>query len=247
MKRSMAILIVDDSAVALAHLRMMLVQAGFSDVRAVGSPAAALATLELDEGPSFDLVMLDVVMPGMDGVEICRRIKANERLRDTPVIMVTAQTELQQLAAAFAAGATDYLTKPAAEVELLARVRSALRLKAETDARKAREKELLRLTRQLEAANAELARISASDALTGIANRRSFEEALAQQWEWRRWVSESELVSPRPPAAVRRRAPIGPAFAALRVSAWWQRGPGGRRRAARRWRRGCTPAAGRAR
>jgi len=91
------------------------------------------------------------MMPGLDGVEACRRIKAVERFRDTPIIMVTAMSEAGFLEAAFAAGAVDYLTKPVNRVELLARVRSALRLKREMDRRKAREQELEQALRESKA------------------------------------------------------------------------------------------------
>jgi serine phosphatase RsbU (regulator of sigma subunit) len=150
---------------------MQLGAAGFTQVTSASSPAEALHLLGIgDESnaaaagfdlANLDLIMLDVVMPGMDGVEVCRRIKASERLRDVPVIMVTAQTETEHLAAAFASGAMDYITKPANEVELLARVRSALRLKHETDQRKARERQIDDQRRQLEAELARAALVQA--------------------------------------------------------------------------------------
>jgi response regulator RpfG family c-di-GMP phosphodiesterase len=78
----------------------------------------------------------------MDGVEACRQIKKDERFRDLPILMVTAKTEAGFLEAAFGAGAHDYITKPVNRLELLTRMRSALKLKRETERRKAREKEL---------------------------------------------------------------------------------------------------------
>ena len=95
-------------------------------------------------------------MPDMNGIEACRRIKADASFHDTPVIMVTAKTEAHVLAEAFAAGATDYITKPFKPVELLARVRSALALKRETDARKTREQELLASNHELQRAIQEI-------------------------------------------------------------------------------------------
>jgi adenylate cyclase len=91
-------------------------------------------------------------MPEIDGIEACRRVKAEPALTDVPIIMVTASTEPEDLQLAFDAGAIDYLTKPPSRVELRARVRSALRLKHEMDRRKAREQELLDVTKQLEQA-----------------------------------------------------------------------------------------------
>ena len=79
---------------------------------------------------------MDVRMPEIDGIEACRRIKAVEALRDIPIIMMTARSEPETLGATFDAGATDYIKKPFEEVELLARIKAALKLKKEIDARK---------------------------------------------------------------------------------------------------------------
>jgi class 3 adenylate cyclase len=92
---------------------------------------------------------MDIRMPGMDGIAACRRIKAVPQLHDIPIIMVTSSDDTGDLQLAFDAGAMDYLIKPPNTVELLARVRSALKLKQEMDARKARERELLDLAQLL--------------------------------------------------------------------------------------------------
>lgn len=91
-------------------------------------------------------------MPEQDGVEACREIKRRDHLRDIPIIMVTAKSDLSNLQAAFSAGAVDYITKPVNHVELLARVSSALTLKLEMDCRKARELELRRSNEALQKA-----------------------------------------------------------------------------------------------
>ncbi|MGH7255362.1 MAG: response regulator, partial [Nitrospirales bacterium] len=105
---------------------------------------------QADLSSVVDLILLDIVMPDMDGVELCRQIKATEPLRDILVIMVTVQTGADDLDRAFGAGAMDYITKPLNKMELLARVRSALALKREMDIRKARERELDKRTKELE-------------------------------------------------------------------------------------------------
>ncbi|MBI3355364.1 MAG: GatB/YqeY domain-containing protein [Nitrospirae bacterium] len=116
-------------------------------VRVAGQAKTAFPMLDMDghEPPNqIDLILMDVLMPELDGVEACRQIKSRPHLCDIPVIMVTAKSDLSNLQAAFAAGANDYITKPVNSVELLARASSALALKKEMDCRKAREGELRR-------------------------------------------------------------------------------------------------------
>jgi phosphoserine phosphatase RsbU/P len=142
----MRILIVDDSEMSRQLLHLWLTGAGYTDVMAVDSGAAALQRATNPLAPretDIDLILLDIEMAGMDGIHTCRRLLAEPHLHDTPVIMVTGKTDSDTLKDAFSAGAMDYIVKPVQKVELLARVRSALALKRETDARKAREEQLL--------------------------------------------------------------------------------------------------------
>jgi diguanylate cyclase (GGDEF)-like protein len=192
----MSLLIVDDSLDNRLLLGAFLCAAGYDDVLMADSALAAFAMLRLGEGAppaEIDLILMDINMPGVDGIEACRRIKADAALQDLPIIMVTAQTEVEHLDAAFAAGAIDYITKPVREIELHARVKSALTLKSEMDRRKAREAQLMEVMSQLEAANRELQRLSSLDGLTGVANRRGFDEFLLG--EWRRALREEQPVS----------------------------------------------------
>jgi sigma-B regulation protein RsbU (phosphoserine phosphatase) len=99
---------------------------------------------------------MDVRMPEFDGIEACRRIKAVESLRDIPIIMITARSQQEALRAAFAAGATDYIKKPFEEVELLTRIKPALKVKKEIDARKNWEQELTQTISELDAALREM-------------------------------------------------------------------------------------------
>jgi len=151
----MAILIVDDSPDQCLLLHNILTNAGHGDIQTAGSAHAAFAALHLDgNGPAaaVDLILMDVLMPGMDGVTACRHIKQQQHLRDIPVIMVTAKTDLSNLQSAFSAGAMDYINKPVNGVELRARVASALTLKQEMDCRKEREAELRRSNEDLQRA-----------------------------------------------------------------------------------------------
>jgi diguanylate cyclase (GGDEF)-like protein len=183
----MAILIVDDIPVNLMLLEEMLHQEGYADIYCLRSGQEALemlATTETSgaEEKRIDLILMDVMMPGMDGIETCQRIKAQDGLRDIPVIMVTVRDDDEALAQAFAMGATDYIIKPVKELELLARVRAALKLKHETDRRKAREQELVELTRQLDTMNRRLMHMVPRDSLTEVGNRRYFDEILGREW-----------------------------------------------------------------
>jgi DNA-binding response OmpR family regulator len=109
---------------------------------------------------------MDVLMPGTNGIQACTQIKSRPALQDLPVIMVTGQDSTNYLEAAFDAGALDYVTKPLKRVELLARVRSVLKLKDEMDCRKLREQELVEATRQLRETNQVLLRLYGGDELT---------------------------------------------------------------------------------
>jgi phosphoserine phosphatase RsbU/P len=125
----------------------MLNVAGYDNVRALGSALEAYRWLEIGEPQTredspVDLVLLDIVMPEIDGIEACARIRSDARYSDIPIIMATSLGDMDSLANAFVAGATDYITKPMHRVELLARVRSALKLKSELDRRLEREREL---------------------------------------------------------------------------------------------------------
>ena len=181
------ILMVDDSRLARAAMAGILLGAGYHKVLEAGSAEEALGLLNQraasDKGQGVDLVLLDIVLPDADGITACGQIKSNPSLKGIPVIMVTAQDGQADLEAAFRAGAMDYINKPITPVELIARVRSALALKLEMDRRKAREKDLQKLTRQLAKANQDLRMLSAQDGLTGVANRRFYEEQLDKQWK----------------------------------------------------------------
>ena len=150
----MSVLIVDDSLDQRLLLATVLKAAGYTQLIMAESADDAFQHLRLEDEEKaevhIDLILLDIEMPRMNGIEACRRIKASPHLRDIPVVMVTAHTEMSELQSAFAAGAVDYITKPIQKIDLLARVRSALLLKRETDGRKLAYKELEEKSQQLE-------------------------------------------------------------------------------------------------
>jgi len=193
----MQIMIVDDSGVSRHFFADLLRDAGYSDIVQAESVEEAFRIICADGGDKgcaqVDLILMDINMPGKDGIQGCRELKKLDGFNDIPVIIISGTEHLENLHDAFEAGAVDYLGKPPHKVELLARVRAALRLKTEMDRRKARERELVAMAGKLEEMNRELKRLSTHDTLTGLPNRHSFNEFLAR--EWRRAVRKKQPFS----------------------------------------------------
>jgi len=120
------IAIIDDEPDNLTVLEDSLSRAGY---RVEAFPRGELAIAGACEEPP-DLVLLDIRMPGMDGYEVCRRFKADERLKTIPIIFISALSAVEDIATGFKCGGVDYVTKPFREPELLARVSSHLALRA---------------------------------------------------------------------------------------------------------------------
>ena len=131
---SARILIVDDLFPNVKLLETKLSMEYFDVLAAMNGPDA----LTICEKGLCDLVLLDVMMPGMDGFEVCRRLKSNPDTAHLPVVMVTALDQPSDRLRGLDAGADDFLTKPIDDTALFARVRSLVRLKAVTDELRAR-------------------------------------------------------------------------------------------------------------
>ncbi len=150
------VLIIDDSATIRRMLEFVLRDE--NDVATADSGALGLKKAA-EQNP--DLIVLDVMMPDMDGHEVCRRLKADPRTKDIPVIFCSTLGEPGDEAAGLNLGAIDYVTKPISPPIVQARVRNHVELKRVRDT---------------------LAALSIQDGLTGLANRRRFDDGLSQEW-----------------------------------------------------------------
>ena len=140
------ILVVDDEPANRELMIELLQPQGYKIVTAVDGQAA----LEEFARNQPDLVLLDIMMPRVDGVEVCRRLKKNPESRLTPIVLVTALSAKEDRVRGIEAGADDFLNKPVDRIELLARVRSLLNLKAYTDELERAESVLFALARSIE-------------------------------------------------------------------------------------------------
>ncbi len=169
------ILVVDDHEDNIELLRARLEARGYE----VEGAADGQAALDMIDEVCPDLILLDVMMPKMDGMEVARRLKAriaNKEIPFIPIIMQTALDSTEHKVEGLDAGAIDYVTKPINFAELEARVSSQLHVKSLQDALAASKKELSDL-------NDKLREISLTDGLTQIENRRSLEDRLHDMWQ----------------------------------------------------------------
>ncbi len=150
------IMIVDDIVENIIFLEKILQKSGFRTISALSGDAA----LDLLTEYTPDLILLDIVMPEMNGFETCSRIQSNKDFIDIPVIFLSAQKDEKTIIESFIYGGIDYVVKPFNSPELLARVNTHLQLKI---------------------AKEELHKLAFSDSLTGLFNRRKFIETLDQE------------------------------------------------------------------
>jgi diguanylate cyclase (GGDEF)-like protein len=164
--------LVEDDAIQAAATREILEKVGY-DVLMAGD---GINAIKLVKSEKPDIILLDVILPGMDGYEICRWLKIEETTKGIPVIMLTVKKELSDKISGLQIGADDYLPKPYNELELNARIYASLRTKALQD-------ELKMKNRQLEELLDRVNYMAITDALTGLYNRRRFHDVLNSEYE----------------------------------------------------------------
>jgi diguanylate cyclase (GGDEF)-like protein len=150
------ILVVDDVPDNLEILKDLLTFHGYSVATATNGEEALSS---VRENPP-DLILLDIIMPRMDGFEVCAHLKAEDATRSIPVIFVSSLVDVQNTVKGFQVGGADYITKPYQQAEVLARIYMHVAT--------------LRLQRQLEEQNSKLEQMANTDFLTGVNNRRHF-------------------------------------------------------------------------
>lgn len=161
------ILIVDDDPGTIRLLGQIL-----KDLGKVYFTTQSIEALTLAQSVSPDIILLDIEMPGLSGLEVCEQIKNNPNFEDVPVLFVTSNVDVDVEARALTGGAIDFIHKPPAAALVKARVRNYLALKQKTD---------------------QLKMLSMLDGLTGVSNRRAFDKTLAE--EWRRAVRMGHSLS----------------------------------------------------
>lgn len=182
----MSFLIIDDHAETRQNIRAVLAKTGLGEVFTAPDAPRAFQMLDLSRPTEFaarlKAVLLDLRLPGMDGLEALRLMHARPHLSRLPVIVMTGSAEESDLEAAFAAGATDYLSKPVVVHHLLARVSIIVKMCEELDWYRNRVRMMEEQTRFQQSALMTVQAEAGLDGLTGLANRRTFDHILAREW-----------------------------------------------------------------
>ena len=179
-----SILVIDDKPANLEVIETILIahDGRWNGGRSYQLHYASSGQMALDQLAACkpDLILLDVMMPGMDGIEVCQRIKAMIQWQTVPIIMTTALNQKQDLARCLAAGANDFISKPLNSVELTARVQSMLRMHDQQQRLEAFNTEL---EAKVQERTAELRRLIVQDTLTGLPSRKGLIEVLTAKLE----------------------------------------------------------------
>jgi two-component system chemotaxis family response regulator WspR len=174
------VLLIDDQALIGEAVRRAL--SGHADLEFHHCADAARA-LEVAEHFKPTVILQDLVMPGVDGLTLLRQYREDPRTRDVPVVVLSAKEESIVKSEAFALGASDYLIKLPDAIELIARIRHHSKAYINQLERDAAHLALRESERRLKEINVELERLTQIDGLTGLSNRRYFDEYMAAQWK----------------------------------------------------------------
>ena len=166
------VLLVEDDPIQASATKEILSKLGYEVLWAEDG----INAIKLVKSQKPDIVLLDVILPGMDGYEVCRWLKLEETTKGIPIIMLTVKKELSDKISGLHIGADDYLPKPYNELELNARIYALLRTKALQD-------ELKLKNRQLEDLLDKVNFMAITDSLTGLYNRRRFLDVLTTEYE----------------------------------------------------------------
>ncbi|HEY8944848.1 MAG TPA: diguanylate cyclase, partial [Polyangiaceae bacterium] len=184
------VLLVDDQPTVAEAIRRMLLEDPNIEVHCCSEVGAAL---RLAHQVRPTVILQDLVMPNVDGFAILRFFRADKEVSNVPVIVLSSKEDPRDKSKAFELGASDYLVKIPDKIELLARVRAHSKSYLAQVERDEAFRAVEEIKKQLELRNEELQRLSMTDGLTGIANRRYFDDML--QREWRRGMREQFPVS----------------------------------------------------
>jgi len=168
------ILIVDDVPKNLSLLGNMLRSENYDIAVATGGKQA----LQVAKATQPDLILLDIMMPEMNGFEVCKALKADRTTADSRIIFLTARNESEDIVKGFKLGGVDYVTKPFSGTELIVRVKTHLELKQNRDQLQKLNDELIEKNEKLERAYEKLQEISRTDMLTKLSNRRDMIDKL---------------------------------------------------------------------
>ncbi len=179
-KPSISVLLVDDQAMVGEAVRRMLAEHTEIKFQYCANPLEAVATAR---SVSPTVILQDLVMPNVDGLDLLARYKADEALSAVPVIVLSTKEEPTVKRDAFKAGASDYLVKLPDQIELIARIRHHSKAYLNQLQRDEAYRALHESQQQLMAANLELERLTNVDGLTGLSNRRYFDENIDAEWK----------------------------------------------------------------
>lgn len=174
------VLLVDDQVMVCEAVRRALAHHGDVDFHYCTDP---LEAIEVAQRVKPTVILQDLVMPGVDGLDLVRRYRKHPALQAVPVIVLSTKEDPATKSEAFQAGANDYLVKLPDTVELIARIRYHTRAYLDHVQRDEAYRALRESQRELMRANLELERLTRIDGLTGLGNRRYFDEYLAAEWK----------------------------------------------------------------